>query len=101
MEKAVEQIRGLHRDRDCIKGYLAGDLDAEAKMKTPHAAAHSKGTELCRSGDKTTPFLRVRRIRNSCNPSRRPHPFVLNPVSTPKRRGNSVGRRTSLTGSCW
>ena len=39
-EEAVEQIRALTGDRDFIKRYLSGDLEATVKMKMLHAAAH-------------------------------------------------------------
>ena len=45
-EEAVEQIGALTRDRDFIKRYLSGDLEATAKMKTLHAAAHRQGATL-------------------------------------------------------
>jgi hypothetical protein len=45
-EEAVEQIGALTRDRDFIKRYLSGDLEATAKMKTLHAAAHRQAATL-------------------------------------------------------
>jgi hypothetical protein len=42
----VNQIGALTRDRDFIKRYLSGDLEATAKMKTLHAAAHRQGATL-------------------------------------------------------
>jgi hypothetical protein len=42
-EEAVEQIGALTRDRDFIKRYFSGDLEATAKIKTLHAAARRSG----------------------------------------------------------
>jgi hypothetical protein len=39
-EEAVEPIGALTRDRDLIKRLLSEGLEATAKMKTLHAAAH-------------------------------------------------------------